>query len=172
MLQPNNAKNCPVCRLSFEHEGTNAPNQRGEDRASRKQSKYTRRMTGLYKEISFKWIEFNEEVNRAVFTGTLRRKPRLGLDSRIVTNPLDEVITSDIEVGHRLEIIFGRNNPSQKVASVSTAGSGSSESYYDHLSSKRLELLTLVLKLYDTKRKLGEAKVNSKIGQIMKWKVD
>lgn len=166
MLQPNNAKNCPVCRVRFDAENPKDP--RPEEKLSSKKSqiKYSRKLTSFYRDLSEKWSEFSEEVSGCLFENRpADQRSEFELNPRLIVEPLSDDSFADPDSAKQLWDLF-RRSPDQKVAGVSTLGSTACESYRDHLSAKRMEILSLALKMYNTKRKLGNSRVTSKIAFI------
>lgn len=167
MLQPNNAKNCPVCRVRFDTDRAREQPKPDEKQSTKKlQIKYAKKLTSIYRDLSDKWSEFSDQLTSHVFQSRpLEQRNELEISPRLLVDPLPDDSSVDAEAAKAIWDIFSRTGE-QKVAAVSTLGSTACETYRDHLSAKRMEILTLALKMYNTKRKLGNSRITSKIAQI------
>ncbi len=170
MLQPNNAKNCPVCRVRFDTDSPKDPRPEEKLTAKKSQIKYSKKLTSFYRDVSEKWTEFSEELSKHLLQkAPPEQQSQLEVAPRLLVDPVCDDPSFDPEAAKLVWELFSRS-VEQKVGGVSTLGSTACEAYRDHMSAKRMEILTLALKLYNTKRKLGNSKISSKIAHISQTK--
>ena len=169
MHQPNNTKNCPVCRAKVEVGSfrllVNSPVQ---DQTVSRAKKYSVKLASLNNQIYQQYIEFIRILDHQLKDVDVSRHQLHEVGAALLINPLSDSLPLSQNVKNSLETIFSREN-NQQSGGVSTIAGVPNESPYDVLASKRMEILTLLLHIQKFKRKLNISKPTLKVLQIIKW---
>lgn len=167
MHQPDNNKNCPVCRVKVEigSKTVQGPNQ---EQSLSRTKKYMAKLSTLNNQIYQQYLEFIRILDHQLKDEDINREQLKKAGATLVTDPFSENLPLDSSVKNAIENIFSRETY-QTSGGVSTIAGIPNETPYDVLSSKRMELLTLLLKVQKLKRKLNLSKPTTKVLQIIKW---
>ncbi len=173
MHQPNNAKNCPVCRVKVDVASSRViPNSPvAHEQAASRMKKYANRLANLNNQIYQHYLEFIRILDHQLKHVPVSRSHLKAAGPALVLDPLSDSLPLDEQVKSALESLFTRESD-QGSGGPSTIGGVPNESPSDVLAAKRMELLTLLLKVQKIKRKLNVSKPTSKVLQIIKWQND
>lgn len=173
MHQPNNTKNCPVCRVKVDIAAARVipSSPVAQEHAATRIKKYANRLANLNNQIYQHYLEFIRVLDHQLKHLPVSRNHLKAAGPALVLDPLSDSLPLDDQVKTALESLFTRDTD-QMSGGVSTIGSVPNETPADVLAAKRMELLTLLLKVQKVKRKINVSKPTSKVLQIIKWQND